>query len=523
MTLSKKISALTVSLTIFTLAVTLFISGRWTIDQMVDSLARNTKNAVVITAQSPILRHALKKGVDDGSVQPYLKQIQSSLEQIDIMVVADAKRIRYGHTKSDRVGKQFSALDHDRALEKGETYVSTGPGTLGDSMRAFAPIKDENGQILGFVMAGTLLDSIAKAKKDILTMAFIYTLLGSAIAILCAVFLSRYIKKSLLHHEPEDIARLYLENQGVLATIHEGVLAINRMGTITLINEAAKTYLELPKNPLGEAITEVFPLCRLPEVLKEERPILDVSYALGSRLVLSNNIPLYNEAGELVGGVASFRDHTKVTRLAEEITGVQKMVDALRATTHEFKNKLHVILGLLETDQTERAKAYIARTGEALQIMVSHILNHVAEPTVAALLIGKSQRCQELSIDFKLHEESEFANRCGFDPNALVVILGNLIDNAADCLDTLRPPDPRIDVFLQERGEELLLWVADSAGALNPKDPLFQKGFTTKQGARGYGLSLVLEQVHRYHGSATPVVSPGVLTRWDIRLKGDRP
>ena len=50
------------------------------------------------------------------------------------------------------------------AITKGETYVSTGPGTLGQSVRAYSPIIGKNGDILGFVMADSLLDNLEKAK-----------------------------------------------------------------------------------------------------------------------------------------------------------------------------------------------------------------------------------------------------------------------------------------------------------------------------------------------------------------------
>ena len=37
----------------------------------------------------------------------------------------------------------------------------------------------------------------------------------------------------------------------------------------------------------------------------------------------------------------------------DELTGAKAMLDTLRAFNHEFLNKLHVILGYLQTGQTE--------------------------------------------------------------------------------------------------------------------------------------------------------------------------
>ena len=44
--------------------------------------------------------------------------------------------------------------------------------------------------------------------------------------------------------------------------------------------------------------------------------------------------------------------------MAEDLTGVQHMVEAMRAYTHEFMNKLHVIHGLRQLKNTEAVSDY---------------------------------------------------------------------------------------------------------------------------------------------------------------------
>ena len=74
---------------------------------------------------------------------------------------------------------------------------------------------------------------------------------------------------------------------------------------------------------------------------------------------------------------------TEVARLADDLTGVRHMVDAMRAYTHEFMNKLHVILGLLQIGEPERAQQYIMDTTRTQQEAVSRIMNQIKEPSVA--------------------------------------------------------------------------------------------------------------------------------------------
>lgn len=103
--LAQKISLLVIVLIIFSIGISVSISGQWYIQRMEDNLEQNTLNVVKITALSPIIIEGIASGKDDGSIQTFIEKTQQSLEQIDAMVVADKNGIRYGHTKSDRVGR----------------------------------------------------------------------------------------------------------------------------------------------------------------------------------------------------------------------------------------------------------------------------------------------------------------------------------------------------------------------------------------------------------------------------------
>lgn len=518
--LAERIACFVIILVMISVGVSVFISGQWYISQMMDNIEQNVRNIVTITAQSPIIIDGLESGVDDGSIQAFIQKTQSSIAQIDVMVVADRNGIRYGHTVNDRVGEMFSAEDHADAILHGETYVTVGPGTLGDSMRAFTPVFGHNGDILGFVMSGTLLDSIAQARKMILLMILGFIVFGSTIGVTGSFFLAKYIKKSLLSYEPEDIAKLYLENKAILATVHEGIIAVNQNHELTLINEAARDYLGSDVEALGQPIEEIFPQSRLPAVVDHCTPELDVQMAINDRVVMANHVPIVDEKGICMGGVASFRDQTEMNRLAEEITGVKKIVDALRATTHEFKNKLHVILGLIETDQLAQAKAYIGATNDAIQDNISIVLRHIEEPTIAALVIGKIQRCNELKIHFELDDHTAFKNAAAFDINSLVVVIGNLLDNATDCLDQIERTNKQIRCLLLDTENGLHIEVEDNGSGIAEPEKIFQKGYTTKQGSRGYGLFLLQEQVERYHGKIDLTTQIHKGTHFAIDLEG---
>ncbi len=520
--LGQKIALLAILLVVVAVSVSVSISGQWYIDRMYENIEQNALNIVTITAKSPIVIEGLLEKRQDGSIQRFVEEVQAALAQVDIMVVADIDGVRYGHTKADRVGLMFSAEDHADALMQGNTYVSVGPGTLGESLRAFTPVLGPSGEILGFVMAGTLLDSIAQAKAHIASMIALFILLGGSVGALGAFAMGKYIKNSLLGYEPEDIARLYLENQSILATVHEGVIAIDQNARITLINETARRYLRLEGACEGQNIRDVFPLSKLPQVLENGEALLDVPYAMGDVMTVSNNVPIVAEDATVVGGVCTFRDQTEVKRLAQRITGVQKIVDALRASTHEFKNKLHVILGLIETGNIDQAKVYIGATSDEMQSVISHTLNHIFEPTISALFIGKNRRARELGVEWELDDESDFSNRQKFDVNALVVIAGNLIDNALEAMDEAGGAHKHLLVYMNDEDGPLTLCVADNGPGVKNPEKIFEKGYTTKSGSRGIGLYLVKEQVEKYQGKIEVHSLPGEGTKFTVRMdKGE--
>lgn len=113
---------------------------------------------------------------------------------------------------------------------------------------------------------------------------------------------------------------------------------------------------------MGKPLRAVYPVSTLGRILHTGKAEYNVSMkSLPNVRVLSDRLPIY-ENGQLAGAVGIFRNRTEVTQLADDLTGVQHLVDAMRAYTHEFMNKLHVILGLLQIGQPERAEQYIMDT-----------------------------------------------------------------------------------------------------------------------------------------------------------------
>lgn len=107
---------------------------------------------------------------------------------------------------------------------------------------------------------------------------------------------------------------------------------------------------------------------------------------MGSTVVLTNRVPVRFE-GQIIGAVATFRDRTEVHRLAEQLTGVTKFVDSLRAQNHEHMNRLHTIAGLIQFGRYEQAIDYVFASYEEQQEQTRFLTGHFEDYRIAGLLV----------------------------------------------------------------------------------------------------------------------------------------
>jgi sensor histidine kinase regulating citrate/malate metabolism len=209
-----------------------------------------------------------------------------------------------------------------------------------------------------------------------------------------------------------------------------------------------------------------------------------------------------------VGAIATFTDKTKVAELAEEVTGVKQIVEALRANNHEFLNRLHLILGYIQLNRLDDAKKFIVNETEKQQHSLSFIMNNILEPTVAALILGKISRAKELGIVLEITEDSYLEKRNGrVTGSVLVTIIGNLLENAMESLSSSHSDKKKIYITIKEDDKKICLRVEDNGPGIREDGILsiFKHGYSTKAGNRGRGLALIKETIDNLSGSIKAV------------------
>jgi len=410
----------------------------------------------------------------------------------DFIVVGDVRGIRLAHPRADRLGQPMQGGDNAAPLA-GREIVSVALGSLGTSVRGKVPVRDATGRVVGVVSTGYLMPRVRALALQALGALVPWFLLALALGTVGAVIVARRVKRAILNLEPEQISALVRQQRGVLAAMREGVVAVSPSGMVVLTNDRAARALNVTPRDLPYPLASAWP--QLDAAVPDRAGAAhNVEVRLGNASVLVNTEPLGDG-----GFVATFRDRGEVLALAEELTQVRGFVDVLRAQTHEYLNRLHVISGLLQLGKPDEALRVLRAEIEA-DANLRALLRDIHAPRLVALLVGKRERAQELGVNFVVEPGSNLSARWNRVTDALVTAVGNLTENA---FEALRGRPGRVVVSIGEDPEGVQVEVLDDGPGVPPEltHRLFRQGATSKGEGRGYGLSHVRARVEALGGS----------------------
>jgi CitB family two-component system sensor histidine kinase MalK len=484
------------------LLITDLLISQTVTESIEDSQAEKAGNAARMMARSPLVIEALSGKGDVRGIQSFANEIQS-VTNVQFVVVMDMNGIRKSHPDPNKVGKRFVGGDQEAVL-KGKEHVSISKGTLGYSLRSFTPVFDANEKQVGAVAVGISLDKVNEAVERSRGNIYVGTIFGIITGIVGAVVLASYIKKILFGLEPFAISKLLEERSAMLQSVREGIIAVDQDSRITLVNKAALGLLQkagFDENPIGKRIDSYMVTSKkLRRVLQSGQAQLDEEQNLNGVALLVNRVPVLVD-NNIVGAVATFRDKTEISKLAEQLTGVQLYAEALRAQSHEFMNKLHVILGMVHMRYYDQLAAYISEIADNSKNEIGFIARKIKDPVLAGFLIGKLSYAREAGAELMLSSEFQVPEPEDTSiTHELITIIGNLIDNALEAVEN--SPTKRIEVEFDFGDEILTVEVKDTGVGMNEKiqNHILQKGFSTKGDDRGFGLYLVNKSLENLGG-----------------------
>ena len=465
---------------------------------------RNLRNVAETIAQSPLLLNIQDEEIaTDEALAEYLDSLKVTLGDIDVISVVNKNKVRFYHSNPLLIGVPYEGtLPIFTYGEDSDYHTTDEEGPSGKQRRAYAPIYDENGEYIGCVMAIMLMENIQYETWQTLLIFSLITLLAIMIELIISSQISRSIKKSLLGYEPDMFTAMYKMRDNILETLKEGILATDRDGTIQFANGAALQMLKADEdmNLYGKSI-DVFEDSILSETMRESEREFNVNIAREN--IILDRVPI-KDAGQTVGAIGILHNREEYTRLMQDLSGTRYLVDSMRANNHDFTNKLHVILGLIQMEMYDEASSYIQNITMVQRENISKVMNSVSDPSVAALLIGKIARAAELNVSFELCEGSFYSTSdLRLPSETMITVLGNLLDNAFEAMnDEDITAEKRLSLGIYSRPGAVLITVVDNGNGISEanRERIFENEFSTKGEGRGTGLYQVKNLVERLGG-----------------------
>ena len=505
------------------LAVTMAVTMRYAEQTFLGKIDEILVSTVESLRSTPTVRDMLRSGVCEPDMDEYLDGVIGYTDDLDYITIADKNSIRVYHIDPGKIGEPFEGGDQYRALA-GESYLTdTRPGNRAVARRAFGPVYDDDGTILGFVMAATTHPRIDALRREIYET---YLGLGMVLLVCTLAFcsgLALYLGRNLRGAKPEDMIRMYLAQNDILNTLDNGLVSFDNTGRVRLVNAAAVKMLGRRENMLVGA--QVDDLLRAEDgsslrgqgsdALQSDHPNI---------LVKPVQLP---DAHLWARQVLILADKSEVRRYAEELVGTRHMINTLRANTHEFLNKLQVISGLLQMGRVEEAQGYIGDISAVHEHITGPVMKLIRNTSVAALVLGKSSNMREQNVSLVLMNNSTLPEHSRYlSTDDLVTVVGNLMENAIEATAVI-PADELRAVALQITEDEkgLLIMVSDTGEGISPENlpHIFERGFSTKAATgRGVGMRNIQEIVES-HGAAIDVdTEPGSGTTFTLIFSRER-
>lgn len=487
---------------------------------------QNLQNVAEAIANSLILTGKGWMDIEEKEIFfEYLDTLKDTLDDIDVISVVSKDGIRMYHSNHTLIGTKYDGNMPDFESNTGGYYAVDENGPSGSQRRSYAAIYNEDGEYVGVVMAIMLMENIKSETAQMLFIFFIITVVAILIELILASELSEKVKKSLMGYEPDVFTTMYKMRDNILETLAEGILAFDSNGVIQFANESAIHML--CDAPMGNLVGQNV------DTLGDE--ILSRAVKCGDRErnlnltkadIILDRVPI-KEGGDTVGAVAILHNRAEYTKLMEELSGTRYLVDSMRANNHDFTNKLHVILGLIQMEMYDDASSYIQNITMVQRENISKVMNAVSEPSVAALLIGKIARASELNINFVLREGCYYSSTdINLPSEMLITVIGNLLDNAFDAMNESIDYKQHKELLfgIYSKSEAVLITVDDTGSGIKSEDIefIFENGYSTKGEGRGTGLYQVKSMVENFGGKITVESQDGVGTSFTVSFTKEK-
>ena len=484
---------------------------------------QNLQNVAEAIARSPMLN--TKGSTDIAAVSEYLDTLKETLEDIDVISIVNNDGIRLYHSNHSLIGTRYDGNIPEFANRSAGYYTVDENGPSGSQRRAYAAIYDEGGEPVGFVMSIMLMKNIKVETFQMLFIFLMITVVAILIELIIAGELSGKVKKRLMGYEPDVFTAMYKMRDNILETLEEGILAVDENGVIQFANDSAVRMLcdDTKTTIIGQNIETLGDEILSHTVKKGDK---EFNVSLAKADIILDRVPI-KEDEHVIGAIAVLHNRAEYTKLMEDLSGTRYLVDSMRANNHDFTNKLHVILGLIQMEMYNEVSSYIQNITMVQRENISKVMNAVNEPAIAALLIGKIARASELNVSFVLREGCYYSSAdMNLPSEMLITVIGNLLDNAFDAMNENGDYQAQKELMfgIYSKPGAVLITVDDTGSGISKEDiaHIFENGYSTKGEGRGTGLYQVKSMVENFGGKITVETQEGVGSSFSVSFAKEK-
>ena len=485
---------------------------------------RPARSAAENLAANPLVRQGIRTAEPGGSSG--LATVAESVRTVSGstgVLLTDTRGVALVSSDPAQVGHRVR-LGSDRVLA-GASW--TGKQELGGSTVVVAqvPVYDLHGRVVGVASVERGVPPVWTRLGDVAPNLLVYLGVASLLGLGGSLLLSRRVKRQTLGMEPTEIAGLVEHREALVHGVKEGVVALDREGRVTVVNDSARDLLLLPADAVGRRLDEMELDPEVIEALNSTQSGSDRLLVVGDRVLALNRRPLRSH-GSVIGSVTTLRDRTELSALERELGSSRATSNTLRAQTHEFANQLHTISGLLHLQEYDEVVSFVDGVRLSRTSLYDEVTSRLEDASVAALLIAKASLASERGASLVLRPESHLGKVYGALSRDLTTVVGNLVDNALDAAaETPSDRPSRVEVLITDTSRSVVVRVRDSGPGVADGEAVFRQGYSTKavgeEGARGFGLALTRLVCRRRGGDVTWRNDDGAVFTATLPVVGD--
>jgi two-component system phosphate regulon sensor histidine kinase PhoR len=353
-----------------------------------------------------------------------------------------------------------------------------------------------------------------------------------------------------LHNQIQSLSRQGKEQEAILSSMTEGVLALDAEGRLLTINSAGAEMLHLDPTaaqnlPVSEVIQDpglkwfINRTLSNPEPIEGEVEIKDN----GRKIFTAHGTSLRDPQGISLGTLVVLHDITQLRQLENTRR------DFVANVSHELKTPITSIKGFVETllagalrepENAENFLKIIAKQTDRLNEIIDDLLTlsrieqdaerrqiFLTGQKIKGVLQSAIQVCEAKAaakgIDIRLTCPDDL--RAQINPPLLEQALVNLVDNAVKFSE----PGRVVRVEAQRQGPQVIIRVRDQGPGIPPEHlpRIFERfyrvdaGRSRKIGGSGLGLAIV-KHIARAHGGRVTVASTaGKETIFSLQVQAD--